>query len=72
MTADRLEPLAVKGKAEPLVAYRLAGVESVRPPRARRLDAPMIGRGEEVAILGALRDEAAGGHCVLATVIGEP
>jgi tetratricopeptide (TPR) repeat protein len=72
VTADRLEPLAVKGKAEPLVAYRLAGVESLRPPRAGRLDAPMIGRGEEAAMLAALRDEAAGGYCVLATVTGEP
>ncbi len=41
--ADPLEPLALKGKAEPVPAYRLVGVRAKATP-SRHLDAPMVGR----------------------------
>ena len=72
VTAERIAPLVAKGKAEPLVAYRLTSVDQTRPARARHLDLPIVGRDAELAALAGLARESAGGRCVLATMIGEP
>jgi class 3 adenylate cyclase len=72
VSADEVAPLVLKGKAEPLRAYRLTHVEAAAPARARRLDTPMVGRRAEVELLRAELAEAAAGHPVLATVMGEP
>ena len=48
---EPLDPLAVKGKSEPLRAYRLLGVTPGAPAHARRADSPMVGRGSELELL---------------------
>ena len=72
VTADRIAPFVAKGKAQPIVAYRLTSVDRKKPGRARRLDIPIVGRDAELAVLADLARAAAGGRCVLATVMGEP
>ena len=49
--AEPVEPLELKGKAELMPAYRLISVRRHEEGVARRLDAPMIGREEEMAAL---------------------
>ena len=54
--AALLEPrdeLTVKGKSGPVIAWNVLGVIEGAPAYARRLDAPLVGRAEE---LRALRD----------------
>ena len=68
---EPLEPLTLKGKAEPVPAYRLISV-SKEEAFARRLDAPLVGRGQEAAVLEesfewTTRQRA----CCLVTVIGD-
>jgi class 3 adenylate cyclase/tetratricopeptide (TPR) repeat protein len=65
--------LEVKGKDEPVSAYRLldvlAGAEAVR----RRLDSPMVGRDRQLALLRQTFQAAvADRSCHLFTVIGSP
>ena len=70
------EPLAVKGKAEPLQAYR---VDAVRPRPFRRqargvagVETRMIGREAELLTLqNTLQDVIADGELRLITVVGE-
>jgi class 3 adenylate cyclase/tetratricopeptide (TPR) repeat protein len=45
---EPLEPLELKGKAQPVRAWRLLGVLSGAPAFARRLDSPMVGREREL------------------------
>jgi class 3 adenylate cyclase/tetratricopeptide (TPR) repeat protein len=47
---EPVEPLILKGKAEPVPAYRLLTVRTGEAA-ARRQDAPMVGRDEEFALL---------------------
>ncbi len=47
---EAVQPLSLKGKAEPVPAYRLTAVRT-GVAAARRQDAPMVGRVEEVALL---------------------
>jgi class 3 adenylate cyclase len=69
--AEPLEPLAVKGKAEPLAAYRLAVVEPGAEILPRRFDSPLVGRTNELAAIRAAFEEAVtGSACRLVTVIG--
>ena len=49
--AEPVEPIAAKGKAEPLEAWRLAAVHAGAAGRARHLDAPLVGRDVELARL---------------------
>jgi class 3 adenylate cyclase/tetratricopeptide (TPR) repeat protein len=69
--AEPVEPLALKGKADRVPAYRLLGLRRA-DGRTRRPAAPLIGRETEVA---ALRDEffraVGAGSCRLATVLGD-
>ena len=48
---ERLAPLALKGKAQPLRAYRLVSVAAHGEGRQRHLDSPMVGRDRERALL---------------------
>jgi class 3 adenylate cyclase/tetratricopeptide (TPR) repeat protein len=50
--AERADPIAAKGKTEPVLAYRLQDVSAGAPGHTRRLDAPMVGRDRELALLG--------------------
>jgi class 3 adenylate cyclase/tetratricopeptide (TPR) repeat protein len=68
---EPVEPLELKGKAEPVPAYRLVGVRE-DTERPRRVDAPMVGRGLELAQLRAALDEAsAEQRSRLVTVVGD-
>jgi class 3 adenylate cyclase len=65
---EAVDPLELKGKAEPLTAYRL---RAVRDAAERRLETPMIGRETELrrlrdAFIQAMRDRS----CQLFTVLG--
>lgn len=70
--AEQVEPLELKGKSERVRAYRLTGVRAGRAEGfTRRLDAPLVGRSEELAALGAsLRSAAETGRCHVVTVLG--
>jgi class 3 adenylate cyclase/tetratricopeptide (TPR) repeat protein len=68
---EEVEPLELKGKSEPVPAYRLVGVRE-DAERPRRLDAPMVGRDAELAVLrNALEEAAKDRRCHLVTVVGE-
>ncbi|HEX2883493.1 MAG TPA: adenylate/guanylate cyclase domain-containing protein, partial [Candidatus Limnocylindria bacterium] len=69
---EPVEPLVLKGKAEPVAAYRLVEVRAGADGLARRADQPLVGRDDELRRLRALVDEALqGGTARLATVIGD-
>lgn len=66
-----LEPLTLKGKSEPVPAFRLLAIDPVAPGFSRRLDVPLVGRERE---LGLLRDAwertVAQSDCHLFTLLG--
>jgi class 3 adenylate cyclase len=67
--AEPIPALELKGKAEPVEAYRLLGLKEHQP--IRRHDTPLVGRQSELRILGeaferAKREEA----CHLFTLLG--
>ena len=69
-----LEPLELKGKAEPVAAWRVLGLSEAHTGAARRSgrEAPLVGRDEEFAALQMLLARVArnrGPH--LATVFGQ-
>jgi class 3 adenylate cyclase/tetratricopeptide (TPR) repeat protein len=69
--AEPLEPLTLKGKAEPVPAYRLAVVEPGAEILPRRLDSPLIGRAGELAVIReAFGQVVATSSCGLVTVVG--
>jgi predicted ATPase/class 3 adenylate cyclase len=55
---EQVEALELKGKAERVPAYRLVSVAEREEGVARRLDSPMVGRGEELAVLMGALDAA--------------
>ncbi len=55
--AEPVESLALKGKAEKVAAYRLVSVKEGEGV-ARRLDAPMIGRADQLQLLLGALDQA--------------
>ena len=66
---EQLEPLTLKGKSEPVPAYRLLGVDAHHVPPGRP-QVPMLGRDEEMRVLGRALDEAkAGNGAHLVTVV---
>src|SRR5207247_237302 len=48
VTVEPAEALTLKGKAEPVPAYRLLEVTAGAAAHARRLDSPMVGRDREL------------------------
>ena len=56
--AQRLEPLELKGKAQGVEAWRLAKVLPDVPAYTRRIDAPFIGREEELSAIRSALDRA--------------
>ena len=60
-------------KAEPVGdAWRLEEILENAPPYARRLDAPLVGREQELErLLGAYANALADRHCRVVTVVGE-
>jgi class 3 adenylate cyclase len=70
---EATEPLELKGKAAPIEAWRLVEVLPDVPAFTRRIDAPFVGRGDELARLRAALDAARStASCQLVTVSGPP
>jgi class 3 adenylate cyclase len=66
---EPVEPLTLKGKSEPVPAYRLV---AVRDAPERSHDAPFVGREPELSrIVQAWRRAFDGGTCELFTVLGQ-
>jgi class 3 adenylate cyclase/tetratricopeptide (TPR) repeat protein len=48
---EPVEALSLRGKADPVPAFRLVAVDTDRPGLARRLDQPLVGRVRELRLL---------------------
>jgi len=71
VVTEPIPPLSLKGKAAAVPAYRVIRVASLSPMRTRRLDAPMVGRRREAALLEGAYDRAVSDRaCQLFTVLG--
>ena len=71
VTTEAVEPIAVKGRTEPVAAFRLLRVDPAAEAITRRLDAPLVGRTRERDRLAdAWEDVGAGNRCVLVTLLG--
>jgi class 3 adenylate cyclase/tetratricopeptide (TPR) repeat protein len=69
--AEAVEPIAAKGKALPVEAYRLVAVRPGAAGHSRRLDAPLVGRERELGRLRqAFADAVADRSCQLFTLLG--
>src|SRR5262245_667304 len=70
VVAEPVEPLELKGKAEPTPAWRLISVRQAEEGVARRLDAPIVGREDELQVLTDALDRAvATKTCQVVTVV---
>lgn len=70
--AERLAPLELRGKHQPIAAYRLASVGD-RSDATPRLEAPLVGRRDSTAQLEWVLERAvAERSCRLVTVVGAP
>ena len=68
---EPVEPLDLKGKSEPVEAYRLLDVIGDAAPLARRLEAPLVGRERERRRLWRdYEDAVADRACRLFTLLG--
>jgi class 3 adenylate cyclase/tetratricopeptide (TPR) repeat protein len=71
--AEPAGPVDLKGKAQPVAAWRLLGVSAEQPGVTRSLDSPIVGRDGELQVLReAFERAAAERSCRLATVLGAP
>jgi class 3 adenylate cyclase/tetratricopeptide (TPR) repeat protein len=71
VAVERLERLELKGKSEPVDAWRLVEVRADAPGRARRFDGELVGRDDELALLKqAYVRVTAGRSCHLFTILG--
>jgi class 3 adenylate cyclase/tetratricopeptide (TPR) repeat protein len=69
--AEPIEPLVLKGKSEPVAAWTLVDVTAREGQLARTLDAPMLGRDDELASLRDVLAAVARGRQVhRVTVLG--
>ena len=69
--ADPVDPLALKGKADVVDAYRLLSVRAGVAGHERRLDSPMVGRDLQLRmLLDAFEAVTTEGACHLFTVLG--
>jgi class 3 adenylate cyclase/tetratricopeptide (TPR) repeat protein len=67
---EEIEPLELKGKAEPVPAYRLLAVRDGEA-LVRHHERPLVGREEELAVLRGALATAAQGRGTMATVVGQ-
>ncbi|MDP9331317.1 MAG: AAA family ATPase, partial [Actinomycetota bacterium] len=71
VSVEAVEPLALKGKREPVRAYRLLSVDPGASAIARHLDAPLVGRVREKKRLNAdFEDVVSERACHLFTILG--
>ena len=73
---DDLGGISVKGKAEPVHAYRVLGIKAVRGRRrglqAVGLSSPLVGRSAELDALRSLFSIVQAGRGRVAVIVGEP
>jgi class 3 adenylate cyclase len=70
--AEPVDALTLKGKAEPIPAYRLMELTAPGPAPDRATGAPWVGREAELGLLHQAFQEANGGQtCRLVLVLGE-
>jgi class 3 adenylate cyclase/tetratricopeptide (TPR) repeat protein len=73
VTAEPVPALELKGKSEPVDAWRRLDVEPDAAGLARRLDSPLVGRRPELdALLAELERVLADHSCRVVTIVGEP
>jgi class 3 adenylate cyclase/tetratricopeptide (TPR) repeat protein len=71
VAAEPVEPLSLKGKAEPVRAWRVVSADPRAAGVARRLDTPLVGRREELGtLLDAFARARDARQCELVTVLG--
>ncbi len=69
--AETVADLAMKGKSDPVPAYRLLDVRPGAAGFARHLDAPIVGRERELSLLRDVFERAVTDHaCQLFSVLG--
>jgi class 3 adenylate cyclase len=69
--AEPLEPLALRGKREPLQAFRLRALDPTAPAVARRLEIPLVNRRRELEKLRETWQRTlASSSCRLVTLVG--
>jgi class 3 adenylate cyclase/tetratricopeptide (TPR) repeat protein len=70
---EPVDALSLKGKERPVTAYRLLRVVEGAPAFERRLDTPLVGRGDELARLRDTFERVVSERvCRLVTVVGPP
>ena len=67
--ADLVVPITVKGRADPVTAWRLRQVTPDAPWLQRRLDAPIVGREEELSTLEDLFQQCLPASCRLVSIV---
>jgi len=71
VVVEPVDPLTLKGKAQPVPAFSLLEVIPETPGYARRLDSPMVGReGERTLLWQAFDRTVRDGTCHLFTILG--
>ena len=71
LRVETIEPLVLKGKAEPVPAFRLVEVVAGAPAYARSLDSPMVGRDVELQqVLSSFDAAEQTMSCRLVTILG--
>ena len=71
VTVEAVEALELKGKREPVAAYRLVAVDPLATRSARHLDVPIVGRvREQGRLLADFEDVDSGRSCHLFTLLG--
>jgi class 3 adenylate cyclase/tetratricopeptide (TPR) repeat protein len=71
VTAEAVEPLTLKGKSEPIPAWRLLGVREEPGRRLRPMEAPLVGRRRPLRLLDeGFREATEERVCHLFTVLG--
>ncbi len=67
-----LEPLTLKGKAEPVPAWEAVGVIAARPVRRASAETPLVGRKDKLELLRSVYDRTERGRRPhLVTVLGQ-
>jgi class 3 adenylate cyclase len=73
VAVEPIDPLELKGKSEPVPAFRLVSVAETSQPIARRSDTGFVGRRDELDLLVAAFERVLSEQrCHLVTVVGEP
>jgi class 3 adenylate cyclase/tetratricopeptide (TPR) repeat protein len=71
VSVESVQPLSLKGKSGSVPAWRLLSVSPAALGRARRLDAPLLGRAHELSALQKAFEKAiTTATCQLVTVVG--